>query len=86
MTRDDAVQVVLSERRYQDGFAPQPHSRADLILLMEHYLTRARTDLLCPQMAPGSEESSIRKVASLALRFIEEHGAPERTRAPGEER
>lgn len=82
----EAVDVVLSEREYQKVFAPPIHSKADLLLLMEHYLLRARTDLLCPQMEAGAEGSSIRKVGALALRFISEHGAPMRVRKPGEAR
>lgn len=82
----DAVTIVQSERAYQDEFAPDPHDPAKLILLMEHYLHRARTDLLCPQMVEGAEGSSIRKVGALALRFIEEHGAPMRRRRAGEPR
>lgn len=86
MSRNAAVEVLLSERTYQDGHAPEPHDRARLILAIEHYVHRARTDLMCPQMPAGSEESSIRKVGALALRFIEEHGADLRVRKPGEPR
>lgn len=86
MRINQAVDVVLSECEYQAVFAPGRHSKDRLILLMEHYLGRARTDMLCPQMPEHAEASSIRKVGALALRFICEHGAPLRERKPGEAR
>lgn len=80
----DAFTILKGERVYQDEFAPGEHSQHTLILLMEHYLGRARTDLCCPQMPEGAAGSSIRKVGALAVRYIETHGAPPRIRAPGQ--
>ena len=86
LTEAEAIDVVLSEREYQAVFAPAPHSKDRLLLLMEHYLLRARTDMLCPQMEEGREGSSVRKVGALAVKFISEFGAPMRVRKPGEAR
>lgn len=86
----DAYSIIKGERTYQDEFAPdgewEEHGEHKLLLLMEHYLGRARTDLCCPQMAEGAAGSSVRKVGALAVRYIETHGAPARARKAGEPR
>ena len=78
----DAYTILKGERDYQNEFAPDgewdQHGEHKLILLMEHYLNRARTDLCCPQMPEGAAGTSIRKVGALAVRYIETHGAPPR--------
>lgn len=83
MTRKEVYSLIDEEREYQDTIVGNKYNQslhpvAAEILMMEDYISRARkmwTD------SKGDEAAldHIRKVAGLAVRCIEHHGAPSRT-------
>jgi len=84
--RSEVYKAIDSERDYQDGriaekFGHQPdeptHPVAAEILMMESYVARARAAWVDNK---GVEPAlhMVRKVAGLAVRCMEHHGAPMR--------
>jgi len=86
VSRDEVYAAIDGERDYQDNtisnkFGHQRdevcHPVAAEILMMEDYIARARkawTD----EKGTGPALQMVRKVAGLAVRCMENHGAPKR--------
>ena len=86
--RDDVYRVIDGERAYQDaqrGTAktdrPLPHPVAAELLMLERYIGHARTAWVDN---PGDLDAlhQVRKVAAIAVRCLEVHGAPKRSIKP----
>jgi len=86
-TRSEVYKAIDGERDYQNSrisnkFGHQPgehqHPVAAEILMMEDYIQRARKEWTDNKgVVPALH--MVRKVAGLAVRCMEHHGAPERT-------
>ena len=81
-TRERVYQAIDGERNYQEEHVPLDGrilSVGDEILLLESYLQKARdawtTDFDNPEL---TALEMLRKVAGVAVRCLEHHGAPER--------
>lgn len=81
--RDFVYAAIDSERDYQDALSYERtdgsiKSVGDYLTMLRHYLDEANHEWV---MNPGDEPAlhSIRKVAAIAVRCMEEHGAPNRT-------
>lgn len=82
MTRAEVYKLIDGEREYQNELGPdrwegKPHSPGAYITMLTSYLTKAQqawTD------NAGDKESLgvIRKIAAIAVRCMEDHGAPPR--------
>jgi len=78
-TRAEVFAAIESERRYQDKVWPEgAPSVGDSILLVEEYALKARA-AWATEAAPEMEALDImRKIAGIAVRCMEVHGAPQR--------
>lgn len=87
-TRGEALNAILSERRYQEaqqgnaarheGFGPRTHHPAEMILYMEKCLADAREAVYRGTTGAVDCLPFVRKVGGLALACLEENGAPQR--------
>ncbi len=79
MNRKDVYKLIDGERNYQDGLGGKPLCVGEEILLAAEYLERARKewteDFNSPEMGALA---MLRKVAGIAVRAMENHGAPVR--------
>jgi hypothetical protein len=82
MIREDVYKLIDGERDYQDKLGPDRrdptevnHSVGDYLVMLSTYLRRAQDDWT---NYPGVYEAldEIRKIGAIAVRCIEEHGAP----------
>ncbi len=84
LTRGEAVDVLGSERDYQDSLWPQdvPNnlSIGDFILLLEEYAAKARAVWATTKEPEGAHKimDVVRKCGGICLNAIEQHGAPRR--------
>ena len=85
-SREEIYVAIDSERDYQDSLGPlrtnEPvHSVGDELTMLATYLRKAQ-DAYTSQ--PGVEAAlhEIRKVAAIAVRCMENHGAPKREVRP----
>ena len=84
--RSEVYKAIDSERAYQSATWPgidadpdNPHTIGEDILLMEEYVKRAREEWTKVADSPDMEAlHMIRKVAGIAVRCMENHGAPYR--------
>lgn len=85
-TRTEVYAAIDTEREYQDHIWPQsegaelspPHTVGEDILLLDEYVQRARA-LWTEEPKPESDTLNfIRKIAAIAVRCMEQHGAPKR--------
>lgn len=80
MTRDEVYDLINKEREYQDGLGCHPIPLEGELLLLEEYVRKART-AYTETMGDQSETPTrdvIRKIAAIAVRCLEFHGAPPR--------
>ena len=76
MERSRVYQVIDDERDYQDRLGPRADKTVgDYLTLLDVYLQKAQTAWA---MRPGTTPAlvEIRKIAAIAVRCMEEHGAP----------
>lgn len=82
MTRKEVYEVIDGERDYQGAMGARdiPTIEGELLLL-EEYVNKARK-AYTETFGDPSEEATrdqIRKIAAIAVRCMENHGAPKRT-------
>lgn len=87
-TRADVYAAINTEREYQDSFVLpeneywQTHTLGEFILMLNQYSAQAQDKWTHPTDpdAQGFEISlhEVRKIAALAVRCMEQHGAPPR--------
>src|SRR5277367_4994054 len=85
-TRADVYTAIDTEREYQDSFVLpdneywQTHTLGEFILMLNQYSAQAQTKWTHPTDPDlrGFENSlhEVRKIAALAVRCMEQHGAP----------
>jgi hypothetical protein len=90
-TRVEAYKAIDSERDYQDSFVLpgreyyQTHTLGEFVLMINQYASQAmqswthHKDGDSPDEFPPSLHE-VRKIAALAVRCMEQHGAPRRMR------
>jgi len=82
-SRDEVYAAIDGERDYQDSlretgqFANLTHPVAAEILMLESYVARARASWVDNKGVEPALQM-IRKVAGIAVRCMETHGAPKR--------
>lgn len=85
-TRAEVYKAIDSERDYQDNFVLpdrkyyQTHTLGEFILMLSQYADQARqkwTHHSDKDAVPPSLEE-VRKIAGIAVRCMEQHGAPQR--------
>jgi hypothetical protein len=84
MKREEVYALIDGERAYQDSFVTERfrHSEADRsvsseLLMLEEYVARARKAWV-DNKGDQAALAVIRKVAGIAVRCMENHGAPMR--------
>lgn len=82
MERQEVYKLIDGEREYQNEIVGNKYSHvahpvAAEILMMEEYIQRAR-ELWTDVKGDEAALDMVRKVAGLAVRCMENHGAPER--------
>lgn len=85
--RKEVYEAIDSERDYQDkfvipdrGYYPT-HTLGEFILMLEQYAAQARQSWTHHKDSALGDEPSlheVRKIAGLAVRCMEQHGAPKR--------
>jgi hypothetical protein len=83
MNRADVYKLIDGERAYQDAQwpeneGPQPLTIGEEILLIEEYLARARAQWAGERRPEMQAMSVLRKIAGIAVRAMENHGASSR--------
>lgn len=73
-SRDRAIDVLHTERNYQDAQFPQTLSLYEYLDLIEKYVARARAKI----QGPDDPMEDMRKIGAVALRTIETWDAPMR--------
>ncbi len=82
--REAAYDAIDSERAYQDGLWPShvdqqtPLTPGEELLLLEEYLAAAREVWVGERRPEVKTLNVIRKIAGIAVRCLETHGAPPR--------
>lgn len=83
-TRPEVYAAIDTEREYQNRLGPdrrepreEPHSVGDYLTMLRVYVDRA---FVAWTDNPGTDAAMnvIRKIAGIAVRAMEEHGAPKR--------
>lgn len=81
-TRQEVYEAVNTEREYQDKTWRQnpghETSVGEAILLIEEYVARARLEWTGEPAPELQTLHIIRKIAGVAVRCMEQHGAPKR--------
>lgn len=78
-SRFEVFLTIDGERKYQDTLTDRVLSIGEEILLLQEYATRAREVWTEDFEYPEAEAlEDIRKLAAIALRCLEHHGAPKR--------
>lgn len=82
-TRQEVFAAIDGERAYQDGqwpenapSDPRPLSIGEYILLIEEYCAKARLEWSRARRPEIEALHQIRKIAGIAVRCMENHGAP----------
>jgi len=81
--RDEVYAAIDTERAYQDdkwgeAVDPRPLSIGEDILLIEEYVLKARQAWSTEHRPEVGALEQIRKIAGIAVRCMENHGAPKR--------
>lgn len=80
-SRTQVHQAINGERDYQDGISSLRLTIGEELLLLEEYIARARKRWTGEFVQPEIQTLGvIRKVAGIAVRCMEHHGAPERNK------
>lgn len=80
--RQEVYRVIYQERDYQKNLGPErtdgdSHTVGDYLVMLDTYLRRAKDAWTGnPGVIPSLRE--VRKIAAIAVRCMEEHGAIER--------
>lgn len=82
MKRNQVYALIDGERAYQDNLPSsrtdgRSHTVGDYIVMLEYYLGRAR-EQWCMNSGDAMALDEIRKVGAIAVKCMEEWGAPER--------
>lgn len=84
-TREEVYKAIDSERDYQDSFVLperqyyQTHTLGEFILMINQYAAQAREKWTHHKdVDPPESLHEVRKIAALAVRCMEQHGAPYR--------
>lgn len=84
VTRQEVYNAIDSERNYQDNIIKNKYGNDDVghpvaaeILMIEDYAARARKEWT-DNKGDDAALAMVRKVAGLAVRCMEHHGAPRR--------
>jgi len=79
--RETVFDRMDEERAYQDKLNTDTMTVGEELVLMREYLNRAQATYSTSFGDPHEEPTMhvIRKIAALAIRCMEHHGAPERT-------
>jgi ABC-type iron transport system FetAB ATPase subunit len=85
MTREEVYKLIDGERDYQDNVVdPDPkrrsleeHSVGDYMIMLHHYLRQADS-AWCWVAGTDDALNSIRKIAGICVKCMEQHGAPAR--------
>lgn len=74
----EVYSAINTERDYQDSLNGRTLEIGEEILLLEEYIVRARVQWTGNFASEESTLHMIRKVAGIAVRCMEHHGAPRR--------
>ena len=82
MTRSEVYKVIDGERDYQDSLSPDrtvgvQHQVGSYLTMLRSYLAKAEQQWT-NTAGDSAALSEIRKIAAIATRCMEDHGAPER--------
>lgn len=85
VSREDVFEAINSEREYQDSlWVPEDyggiHSVTEFLLYMDDYLAEAK-HIVSREAGPACDHMAleiIRKVVSMGVSCMEQHGAPKR--------
>lgn len=86
MTREEVYALIDGEREYQENLGrvrkePGEQRRVlemgEYITMLSHYVTEAQKEWTTKSKG-GDTPAIMRKVAAIAVRFMENHGAPPR--------
>jgi hypothetical protein len=83
-TRAEVYHAIDSERTYQDRIWPaaanQPQlSIGEFVLMLDEYVARARKEWTNEKRPENLTLEVVRKIAGIAVKCMEHHGAPRRT-------
>ena len=81
MLREEVYNRINEERTYQDNkwgaLDKHPHEVAAWIVFMEHHLNKAK-QLISTQNTDEDALHELRKVTTLGVACLEQHGCPDR--------
>ncbi len=84
MTRQAVYDAIDTEREYQDGLTPDRRDKREMVtgeelVLLREYVDRAFANWTnTPGVNPEITLHDFRKIAAIAVRCMENHGAPHR--------
>jgi len=78
MTREDVYKIIDGERDYQDVTWPGGGHRTGVDITLLHYYMHEADVALTRNSGDIPALHVIRKIAAIAVRCLEEHGAPPR--------
>lgn len=83
-TRAEVYHAIDSERAYQDDawpprFNPEPLTIGEFVLMLDEYVARARAEWTTEGRPENRTLEVVRKIAGIAVKCMESHGAPRRT-------
>lgn len=82
MKRADVYKLIDGERDYQEALWPvNPLTEGEFISLLQDYVNQARTVWAREPKPCQATMGIIRKIASIAVNAMEQHGAPAREAA-----
>lgn len=78
--RTNAYLAIDGERAYQEDIHPHPEplTVGEELILLEEYIAKAREKWVKEGRPEVATLNGIRKVAAIAVRCLEQHGAPRR--------
>jgi hypothetical protein len=84
ITRQEVYLAIDTEREYQDVLSPDRREAREMtigeeLVLLKEYLDRTFREWTdAPGIAPLASLNGVRKIAAIAVRAMENHGAPPR--------
>ena len=92
-SRKEVYKAIDSEREYQESFVLperqyyQTHTLGEFILMLNQYASQARRMWTHhSDVGPPESLQEVRKIAAIAVRCMEQHGAPHRVVKPKKEK